>query len=430
VARTLGQRFVNVAMRTVSFAGSCLRGGNIDQGLAELSAEGLYGAVRRAIELVATEAGVSTALVERSLPIADMDALLAQIEPTQAEAVRQWKTHMAHAGGLLEAIAKLTADARPAEAGLSLMRIATKMKLEKALAVPLRALASQIEQWCELLERMGKMVDDGKQLEAARQRRARMRMAAAGGAALLALAAGGALANVHFARERVAARLAAASPCDVELIDDGDLARASSDQTAAVRARKVRCSDARAAEQKARADRAAAEERAKRERAAKEQRDAACGKIASLVASPAADATLGDALKTVAGKHAELFERLVKGQLTAADVTGDLTQLPCLDSPAIAPIAAAYTLAAVRAKFSWLSGHAPSPSAIALLSRGKSAIGPEDRAFLSRDVEKRAEDALMTGNAERITQARALCAVLAALGVPPDLHCRAIETAG
>ena len=427
MARTLGDRFVNLAMRPVSFAGACLRSGDVDRGLAELAAESLFGGVKRAAESIAADAGVPPSLVEGVLPMEEMDKLLAKIEGTQVAAAAQWALHIGHGSSLLEAIAKLTADARPAEAALSLNRIATKMKLEKALAIPLRELAGQIEEWCELLAMTRRRLDDGKHLEAARRRRRQRRMVVTFAIVAVVFSAAGVVTRVIQARARIEARVLGDEPCDVELIDPSDLARASSEQNVAVATRREQCAGARERarieEQKERA----AAAKAKREEAERLEREAACKRLGEALAHTKPGADLEPAMAKVAGKSADLLGRLVKGQLALEDLTVDLAALPCMNSPAADAIAQAYAAAAVASSAQWLATHAPSPSALALLSRGKAGVSEDERLRIAREVEKLAEKALMWGNPEELERTRKLCALLTRLGLEPSLHCQASE---
>jgi len=425
MARTVGEQFYHVAMGPLAMAGSSLRRGDVKQGLEELSGESLVGSVQRAIDTVATTVGLPPYEVERLLPTADMDAMLELVASTQLEALEQWQLHMAHAGGLLEAIAKLTADGRAPEAGLSLMRIATKMKLEKALAAPLRELAEHIERWQELLEVIRKQLDEGKELAEARRRRQRVQLgiAALTGIALMAVSALGY--TVMNARKNVEAVLAQANPCEVELIAPGDLSMAGSSQKASVTSKREACrlvrERAKIAEQKQREE----EARLERELEKKRARAALCKELGARLAKPSAEA-LDPKLSAMLGKDAPFMAELSRGKLADDDVTRDVSAMSCMDGESGDAVASAFAAAAIKTAESWLPGHSPSPSVVALIARGKGAVSKAARENLVPPIEKLALDALVTGKVEFAAKARRKCDVLTALDVTPHLYCKTV----
>jgi hypothetical protein len=422
MARTIGDQFANLALGPVAFAGTALKSGNVDRALDELGPESLYGAVQRGATAVASRAGVPLSLVESVLPIDAMDALLARIEVTQAEARSQWKIHVDHGGGLLEAVAKLTADSRPVEAGMGLTRLATKMKLEKALAAPLRDLATQIDQWCELLQSIRVRLDEGKHLEQARRRRVLRRLAIAA-VVLLALAgASGWALFIHFARTRVDRILASSEACDVDRIDAADLSRASEDQRRSVASRRDECDKAREQARAVERERAAAEERRRIERQREEERQRGCKRLGETLGKPST-ASFEPLVKGILGRHDELFARVARRAVIGADITSDVTGLACLSSPAGDTIAGAFATAVVASAEAWIGSHAPSPSVLALLTRGKAAVDADARLRFARAVEHLALEALMSGDPEKLERARRTCALLPVLELKPDLYC-------
>lgn len=425
MTRTVGEQFYHVAMGPLAMAANCLRRGDVRQGLTELSGDSLVGSVQRAIDAIAETVGLPTHEVERLLPTEEMDDLLEGVATTQSTSAAQWDLHMAHAGGLLEAIAKLTSDGRAPEAGMCLMRIATKMKLEKGLASPLRELAGHIERWQELLERVRRELDEGKELKEARQRRRVVRVGIAGltGVAVLAVAA--LVTTVWKARRQIDDVLALPSPCEVELLLAADLSMASAEQKSTLVAKHAACSGtrelARIAEEKIQEDKA----RQLREAEAKRTREATCIELGVRLSKPSTEA-LSPKLKEILAKDMTFMTALARGKIDNADVSRDVSNLTCLDGQAGDAIAGAFAAALAQAGESWLPEHTPSPSALTLVKRGKASVSRIARANLIPPIEKVALDALLTGKSEPVRAARKKCDVLTMLDVTPHLYCQAV----
>ncbi len=428
MARTLGEQFFHIAMGPLAMAGASFRRGDVKQGLAELTGESLVGSVQRAIDTVASTSGVPVADIERLLPAGEMDALVARIAATQSDALRQWELHMTHASSLLEAIAKLTADGRPPEAGLCLSRIATKMRLEKALAAPLRDLAGLVDSWQAMLEQVRGSIDRGKVLEAAKRRREKRRQMAALGAVVTFVVVAAVAITVVKSRKRVDEMIARANPCEVELLGASDLRLASTTQDAAVASRRVACTNQR--EETRRAEERAHEEKQRRAKEEEERRERAamCTSLGERLAQPGA-APLPPRTLALLGKDADFFARLVQGKLQGSDVTRDVTMLTCADGPASVAIAKAFTAAVVKSSSAWLSEHALSPTVLAMLTRGREGAPLFAREELERPIDKLALKALVSSEPEELGRARRACDALRALEVKVGLYCGALLSA-
>ncbi|MBM4376175.1 MAG: hypothetical protein FJ095_13920 [Deltaproteobacteria bacterium] len=425
MARSVGEQFLHVAMSPLAMAGGSFRRGDVAQGLAELTAESLVGSVDRAIEAVAGAVGLPRGEVERVVPMAELRKKAARMAPIQAASVAQWERHMAHASSLLEAIAKLTADGRPPEAGLCLMRIATKMRLERDLAAPLRELAGLVDAWQETLIDLRTRLDAGKELERARLRRERTRLALIGAAIVGFLgiaAAGGWVART---REQLEDVLTRPNPCEVELLTEDQLRFANDLQREMARSRKSACAamreSVRQREERERVER----ERREQEEATKRAKASACDELTKRL-DGTGDRTLAAQTLALFDRDASLHERLLRGTLEAEDVTRDLSKLTCVGGKGDAAIASAYAKALAASVETWGPRALPSRSARDLAIRGKSALTHNAREELTRVIDKRALDAIMSGRLGVIEDAVQACEVVQALEAQPRVYCRAI----
>lgn len=422
--RSIGDQFLHVAMGPLAMAGASFRRGDVTQGLAELSGESLVGSVQRAVDAVARTVGLPRTEVERLLPAGEMDALVGRIAPAQVAATSQWERHMSQASSLLEAIAKLTADGRAPEAGLCLMRIATKMRLERELAAPLRELAERIDEWQLILERVGKRIDAGKELEKARLRRERQRITAAV-TAITALLGGAGLAGwVVRLRNDVDQVLVRSNACEAELLTERHLKVASSFQREAVAGRLRACASMRVEAKRQEERRRAEQEASAREEALRRERKTMCAELAERLGTPRETALAPRTLELL-GRDAPLFMRLAKGKLDAEDVRREVESLACLDGSGTA-VARAYAVALVTSAESWVPTTLPSKSAAVLATRGKEALSLSARDEFARVVDKRALQAIMSGKLGIIEEAVRACEVLGTLDATPRIYCRAL----
>lgn len=406
-------------------AGACFRRGDVTQGLVELTGESLVGSLRRALDAVSSTSGVPLSEIERLLPSAEMDALVARLDLVQADAVAQWALHMTHGSSLLEAIAKLTADGRPPEAGLCLSRIATKMRLEKALATPLRDLADLVDAWQSLLERVRGRIDGGKVLEQAKRRREKRRQMLALVAVVTFITLAAIAITVTKARGRIAELTSRSNPCEIELMTSGDERLASSEQSTVIAQRRSECSSqrerTRLEEERAQREK----ERLAREEQERRERAAMCTNLAERLSSGASTPLPPRTLELL-GKDAEFLSRLARGQLLGQDVTKDLRSVVCADGPASIPFANAVAAAVVNNSSAWLQEHGLSASVVELLEKGRESVSRTSRENLAKPVDKLALKALVNSNEAELARSRRACEALKALDVVTGVYCKSV----
>jgi hypothetical protein len=299
------------------------------------------------------------------------------------------------------------------------------MRLERDLAAPLRELADLVDEWQETLVELRKRLDAGKGLEKARVRRERTRIAlvAAAVAGFLGLAAaGGWLARTRAQLEDVLAR---PNPCEVDLLTEEQLRFANALQQEMARGRKSACAamreSARQREEKERLER----ERREKEEAQRRARLLACEELTKRLGG-AGEPTLEARTLSLFGGDAGLHERLLRGRLETGDVTRDVSALACTDGKGAPEIAAAYAKALASSVETWGPRALPSPSARVLALRGKSALNHNAREELSRVVDRRALDAIMSGKLAVIEEAVQACEVMQSLDAEPRVYCRAL----
>jgi hypothetical protein len=233
------------------------------------------------------------------------------------------------------------------------------------------------------------------------------------------------LVAVMRSRGRVDELLTHTNPCEIDLVANADLTMASSQQRASVAAKREAC---RAMREQARVDeekKQAAEASKRVEAEKKREREAACKELGARLDQPSSE-SLSPKLASLLGKDEPFISALARGKLGDDDVTRDLSTLTCIDGEAGDAIARAFAVALAKNAESWAPDHSPSPSALALLARGKAAVSRVVRENLIPPIEKVALDALVTGKVENTTKARRKCEVLTALEVKPHLYCQAV----
>jgi hypothetical protein len=421
VGSRLGSLFLTAALGPLQYAGQCIMARRIDDGLRQLSGQDVLAAYERGIASVAQEVGVSPATVASLLPLADMTALAARIAHNQQHAIEQWHLHAGDTG-LLDGVADLTVDGRAPDASLCLLRLSAKMKLDKQLATPLRELSDDLDRWQQLLEASRTFIEDGEVLKRAhRQRRLiRFGLVLAGGLAAAAVIVW--VTRVQLARGRVDDALAASDPCRVA-VEPSDRAKASSAQEAAIREREKACETVREDERRRSEEerkKREAEQRAAEARAAEEAR---CEGIARAALNDGPADGLDDTTAALVG-------RMASRSLLPADLEIGTGALPCHETNAFTGLAGAYAVAALDSLAGWMMASTPSEAAVAILKRGKEAIGPEARINFGHHVERYAEKALLSGNHETVARARALCRAAQAVDQPPRQFCRGVLEVG
>lgn len=407
----LGKTFAQCAMGGVTYAAQCFQASRVPEGLSQLSAESLRDGVTRGILESARRVGVPPEEITRSLPMREIEAIVARIGFSQEKALASWHVHAGQLGGLLSGIADLTVDGRAPDAVLCLDRLAGKVRRDKELAAPLTSLAADLAAWEELVTRCRTVLDDGGALEKAYHRR-RMRRALFAGSALVMLLALGAVAvvfvRIHL---RVRDQLASPDPCAVERVEPGDLERVGAElREQAARAR-VACDGRRAEE-------AATQER---ERLV-QQRATECDALAAAVEAGQLDRPL----EAVAGPAAPLLRRITTGSLTAADLGPDDPRMPCDDTPSGARLLASFERAVPVSSPGWLRGEPLAPRAHkALVAHAAELPGPV-RAELERAAEDEARKAIVVGEATLVARAGQLCQLHVDLGGSPRSSCMGI----
>lgn len=421
MAGKLGEQFLNIAQGPVNYAGRCIMARQVDAGLSELTVDNLLGAVERGIATVAKAVGVPTGEVLRLLPIDELRTLVERIEANQRAASEQWKVHTGHVGGLLAGVADLTVDGRPPDIGLCLLRLSKKMKRDKPLAYPLRALSEDLDRWQLMLTNCRDAVDNGRELvEAYRRRRLVRIVAAATTLVVLSVILAWAYSR-QLARGRVNAKLDASDPCTVEAIDQGDLARAGSDQLARVDQKTEKCEQLR---DKQRAAEEARRREAERKAAAEKKRREHLTQCESL-AKHIEEGTFGSPDEAVSKGAAPLLRRVAHGNVTEADVGAALPALPCDGTPGGDRIALVVARVVVDQGPYWLTLTSPSKTMAKLLADQWTKLNADRQKLFDGHVEEVARRALRSGDGEAMDRCLQLCRIKEQAKVALGGNCQA-----
>lgn len=419
MSRRLGSLFLTAALGPLHYAGQCIMARRVDDGLRQLTGEDVFLAFHRGMTAVAKEVGVGLADVTALLPVAEMQAIAAQIGAHQQSALAQWHLHTGDTG-LLDGVADLTVDGRAPDASLCLLRLSAKMRLDKQLATPLRQLSEDLDRWQQMLDACRILIDDGAALEKAYRQRRLVRLGLAI-AALLGLSAAIVwLVRVSLAQGRIDDALAANDPCEMA-IDEADRAKASDAQETALAAKSAACEEqhevARRAEEAARREREAARVAAA-ESAAREARCEVIAKVASGASSKS----------DLDGEAKALVARIGRRALEPADLEIAVARIPCGESRAFPALAGAYVTAALSSLGVWMYASTLSDGAVTLFSRGKGALSEEERVNFAQHAEHYAEKALVTGDEAKVARAQGLCRAAEAIDQPLRQYCRSLLT--
>jgi len=418
----IGSVFARAAIGPVGYAASCITANKIPVGLDELAPEGLVGAFRRGLEEVARLAAVPVSDVERSLPMGQLAALEERLRVSQPAAVRAWKM-FAGQFGFLDVITALTVDGRRPDIDLCLERLAGKVRADKELSLPLRALAQDMAAWTELLERTQETLEQGAWLAAALRRRQLVRFGLMGLGLLAVVAMTAGIVLVRTRRTRVDARLSEADPCSVEALTPAELDYASSSQLGAVGDKRDACAAKRAAEERARKEaEAVAAKRAAEERA-RAERITACQRLASELEK----GTLSPQSRAAAGDAAPLAERIATRALIPADLGPDDAKRPCSDTPSLQRIDAAFATAMFSNDTLWTRQSDPSPYMHKLVVARKGQLSARLTIGLADQAERTSKQALIKGLPELRIRALRLCHLADDLGVFGLLKCEAVK---
>jgi hypothetical protein len=419
MATKLGAIFLRCAIGPVSYAGGCILGRRVPEGLRELAVENLEAGLRRGIFETAQRAGVRVQDVEALLPMAELRATAQRLASSQPRAMTAWGTHAGQIGGTLTGVAELTVDGRLPDVSMFVARLAKRFSRDPQLSEPLRALSDDMASWQDLIERCTDLLGDGGTIAKAERRRRLTRVFVVGAGVMVLAIVGGAGLWLFAGRARVDAALAGDDPCAVGVIEGSDRLRASSAQRKRVDELAAACAAKRALEEKAREEARLREERAREEERARKAREAACDGLAARVES-------GQLLpedQAVAGAKAALLDRIGRGALQPSDYGPADPELPCRDTPAGAKITTAFARAILASPLAWAYSDDLSPEVQSLLV-ARSALLPEiGRLTLARRAEESAKSALLSGNPVKMAQAKKLCALKASLDIGGGQAC-------
>jgi hypothetical protein len=424
MSQRLGVIFINAALGPVSYAGQCIMARRVKDGLSELSPDNLLGGVNRGIQTVAAATALPARYVENLLPMARLHGLAESIAKRQSEAARQWDIHTGHIGGLLEGVADLTIDGRPPDTSLCLLRLSRKMQMDKALAIPLRELSDDLDQWRHMVETCRVVIDDGESLRNAYLQKRILRVGFSI-AALLGIAAAIVwYVRVDRARTRIDALLAGDDPCAVATASDSDLVKASSAQEAAIAERRESCETLLLQAKKEQEELASAEEAKKEAARKKEEAAVQCRELGKAFAGGAKSY----AAIPVAKPHAALLTRIASATLTPDDLATKLT-LPCPKADLAATAAPVFARFALINPGNWVNTHVVHPSVQKLIAQGQDAVTERDRLVFMNTVGGMAERTVLMGGEDAMKRVLALCDLLDALELPAKRQCGAARTA-
>lgn len=429
MAESLGTLFLQAAAGPIHYAGTCIMGRRVPEGLRELAPQSLMAATQRGIAAVSVAAGVSHGDVERHLPMADMNQLLGQIADGQQRALAAWERHAGHVGGLLEGVTDLTQDGRPPDVSMCLQRLSLKVQADKAWSRPLRDLSKATIRYTDLLHYCRELLDAGGPLAQARSKKRVRRVVLIVSLVVLVVAVGvgGTWTYLHFraARGRVDAALAKAEICAVEDISAGDLKRASGEQQKAVTARRKQCAEKRAREKREAEQKRKAEQEAARQARIEKEREAQCAALAQAVER----GELSAEHEAFAGDRAQLLKRIAQGKVTAADLAPPGPKLPCRDFPSGKTLDAAFAEAVVASTGVWLTADDLSDPARAALTKNASKLGNRAKLLFGLNAENRAQRALVSGDDQAVERALRLCDLKRSLQIVRGPYCDALASA-
>ena len=421
MAARLGKVLARCALGPLNYAGSLIMASRVAEALNELSPSNLYGGYLRGVDETAKLAGLGRGDVEGALPRGEVRAAADHLAGSQAAALAAWNAHAGQFGGLLAGVADLTVDGRVPDVPLCLERLAAKVARDKDFANPLRALASDVERWQNVLQECHDLLESGGAIHRAYRRR-RLRTVGLGVVAGLAISGVAFFGlRVRAAHARVEERLALAAtslgPCAVLDFTDDELAGGSSDQVKRAADLKETCLERRRVEAAAAAEREkkAAEERAVREK--KEAREKACAALADHAAS----GSVGDGDFEVAGASLPLLRRVSKGELDAADLGPASPTFPCADTPAGKKLEAAFASAVLKS--AWAHDDDLSDASSASLAAHALDFPLAQRVAFSKHADVVAQRAILGGEGTLLARAAKLCKLAGDFGFPPRGFC-------
>lgn len=421
MAKRLGATFLRCALGPIHYAGECILGRRIPEGLQELSKESLLGGVDRGIVEVAAKAGVRRREIAAVVPMNDVWHAAETLGEAQVRAAATWKS-MTGGSGLITGAADLTVDGRGVPATECLRRLAKKLEQDEALAQPLLDLADEVDRWQELVSGVRTRLEQEDALERAFARRRMRRVGAL--AAVITIVVGGAGAGswVLSARARVADVLDHSDPCEAQVVESSDLRFATDTQKAQLEENARVCVEqARIAEE----ERKAREERERKQREEKERREARIETCAALAKNVAAG-TWSESDAPVAGEASALLKRVAEQALEEGDLGSDEPALPCADTDAGAELHKAFSKAVVAQPRLWTKTRVSSKRLASVLADRRGELRNLDVRMFESHAEKDAATALTGGKAEEIARAAGVCRLLGALELPTPRSCSAV----
>jgi hypothetical protein len=424
MAARLGTSFIVGALGPVNYAGACILASRVPEGLRELSSESLFGGLQLGIKQSAKRVGVGVADVERLLPMSEIRTLVARIGFSQKNAALAWDMHAGQVGGFLKGIADLTSDGRAPDVGLCLERLAKKVSRDPELAEPLQALSVDISNWQDVIARCRDILDDGKALATAYQRRrTRQILLAIVPAVIAVLALAGGL-WVRAAQVRIDEALSLPNPCAVNDLPSSDLARSSLSQKQKVEEHRLSCQAEREREELARKEATRREAEASEAERQRSQRETRCQALASHLTS-------GKLLPTdevFADDKAALLQRIAKRALEPADFGPEDPALPCSDTPSGGLIGEAFSRAVIAVPSAW--ANAPDPSAFvrATLIKHVRQLPSSPKQVLAYRADETAKKALIVGGPGLLERAVRLCDLKEGLGIRGGRYCAGITS--
>jgi hypothetical protein len=428
MAVRLGPLFLRAALGPLNYASSCIMGRQVEGALRELTEPSLLGAVRRATETVAEQAGLRPEEVERLLPMPEVRAVAAEVAAAQERAHKAWQQHAGHVGGLLEGVADLTIDGRPPDLSLCLTRLARKVHPDKEWSQPLKVLADVAGRWTDLLYRCRDVLEEGQVLarayESRRMRRLLTLVIASAVLASAAVVTAWYVVHVRGARGRVQAALGLPEICDWSVIDSADQSHMTEAQRATVEQRIGQCAERVAKEQREREEQRRREEEAREKERARKEHEQRC---LALIDAVGRGADLGTDEWGTAGKAAALLQRVATGRLERADLAPPEVVMPCPDVRGSEKLGEAFAKAVLGSVGAWLGADDVSDRVSAILSEHKDELRPRHKSLFALQAEKVAKRALVTGDEPEVARALRLCALKRALEISRGSYCDALE---
>ncbi len=400
----LGNLFLRAAREPLSISSERFVANFIGDGVRAVSAERLGHALDVGVAEVARAIGVRQELVRRALPSSDVDARLARLGEHHA------RTLAALRPGELT----VTAFHQPAgkvSPATHMMDIAAHFARDKGISEPLRALATEVAAWEELLGACAAAIRDDPSLDARFERTQRLRLLARRGLAVGVASAGFAVLGVvwtaHrraeseararaaraeeiFARtQRIDAALSGPDPCTT--LTEADAATLDAAGRAKVTARSEECARSQA----------------------RARRDAECK---ALVAAVVAGST---EIPPSFSAQAPLLGRIARRALEPEDLR--LAALPC---DGAGGLDAAFVDAALRSPDAWGKSAGPS-SLVAKLIEG-AALPPKLAGTIGFRAEIAANHAIRSGVTSELDGAKRLCALKVRAGLVVGMGCRVL----